>query len=119
MASVEYKAEKLTKNNYSVWRTVMTSALMGKDLWSVVIEESDGTDELKLKNEQAKHLMYISIEPQQIAATGVCKSAHSLWLKIKENHEGAEANLKSIALSEFMSIKYQKNESIVSYSGRF
>lgn len=63
--------------------------------------------------------MYVSMEPQQISATGVCDSAHDLWMNIKENHEGAEANLRSVSLAEFLSFRYRKTESLVSYAGRF
>lgn len=61
MASVEYKAEKLSATKYSTWKTVIMSALMDRDLWEVVVEAKINSDELRVRNEQAKHLMYISI----------------------------------------------------------
>lgn len=61
----------------------------------------------------------MSMESPQIAATGVCATAYDLRIKIKENHEGATTNLRSSALAEFLGIRYQKNESLVSFSGRF
>lgn len=63
--------------------------------------------------------MYVSMDASQIAATGVCDSAYELWKKIKENHEGAEENLQSSALADFLSLKYRRNENLVSYAGRY
>lgn len=119
MASIESKVDKLSTHNYPVWKTVIMSQLMSKDLWDYVVESKNDTDEEKIHNEQAETLMYISMEPQQIAATGVCNSAHDLWIKIKENHEGSISNLRSISLAEFLGIKYTKNESIINYAGRY
>ena len=73
----------------------------------------------KISNEQAKTIMYVSMEPQQIAASGVCDTAHELWLKLKENHEGALTNLRSSSLAEFLALKYKRGESIINFSGRF
>lgn len=123
MAQVEYRAEKLSARNYSTWKIVLESQLKAKDLWGVVStgkKEKDETEnDFLINNENAKHLMYIAMEPQQIAATGTCSLARNLWLKIKENHEGAEANLRSTALAEFLGLKHRKSESIVSFAGRF
>lgn len=123
MASVEYKVEKLNARNYSTWRIVVESHLKAKGLWSTVLagvkDEGENEDEFLVSNEAAKHTMYVSMEPQQIAATGTCELARDLWLKIKENHEGAEANLRSSALAEFLGLKHRKNETLVSFAGRF
>lgn len=119
MAHIENRVDKLSTNNYSTWKTVIMSQLMGRDLWDYVVESKNDSDEEVVKNEQAKTLMYISMEAAQIAATGVCESAHQLWTKIKENHEGAIANLRSSSLAEFLGIKIRKNESIINYAGRF
>lgn len=119
MANVEYRLEKLSARNYSTWKTVIKSQLISKDLWDYVVEELNDKDEHKIKNELAKHLMYVSMEPTQIAATGVCISAHDLWMKIRENHEGAEDNLRSSSLAEFLGLKYSKNENLISYAGRY
>lgn len=90
MANVEYKADKLSAKNYATWKTVIKSHFMSKDLWEYVVEQKNNTDEQQIANEKARHLMYIAMEPQQIASTGVCETARDLWYKIKENHEGAE-----------------------------
>lgn len=119
MANVEYKVERLSAKNYQTWKTVITSQLMSKDLWEVVVESKNDTDQLKIRNEAAKHLMYISMEPQQIAETGKCESAYDLWAKIRENHEGAESNLSSQALADFLGLRYRKNESINSFAARY
>lgn len=97
----------------------MKSHVMSKELSDYVQEARDASAEDDIKNEEAKHLIYVSMEPQEIAATGVYKTAYQLWTKIQENHEGSEHNLQSIALAEFLSLKYQKGETLVNYAGRF
>lgn len=72
-----------------------------------------------LKNEEAKHIMYAAMDSSQIMATGSCSSAHDLWMKLKENYEGAEKESRNNALANFLGFKYQKGESIVQYCGRF
>lgn len=119
MAQIEGKIDKLTAANYSTWKTVIKSQLMGKDLWDYVVQPKNETDEERLKNEQAKTVMYVAMEANRIAATGVCQSAFDLWAKIRENHEGALTNLRSSSLAEFLNIKYRKNESIISFAGRY
>lgn len=119
MAKVEYKADKLSTNNYTTWKTIIKSQLMGKDLWQYVNQLKNSDDEDKIKNEQAKSIIYLSMEPQEISATGTCETAHQLWAKIKENHEGALSNLRSTAMAEFLSIKIQHNETLIAYAGRF
>ena len=56
MSKIEYNVDKLSTTNYSTWKTVTISNLMGKDLWDYVVESKNTTDEEKIKNEQAKHL---------------------------------------------------------------
>lgn len=119
MAAVNYRLDKLSASNNATWKTVIKTHLMSKDLWEYIIQMKNENDEQKIKNEEAKHILYVSMEPQQIAATGICETAHELWRKIKENHEGAEANHQSIALAEFLGIKYLKNENLISFAGRF
>ena len=119
MANIEYKLEKLSARNYTTWKTVIKSQLMAKDLWQYVVESKNNSDDERINNEMAKHLMYVSMDAQQISATGVCESAYDLWRKIKENHEGAESNLRSISLAEFLGLKFHKNETLVSYAGRY
>lgn len=116
---LEAKIEKLNEYNYTVWKKIMNAQLKGKDLWDYCLRIKQEDDEDLVKNEQAKKLMYVSMDAQQIASTGVCETAFHLWQKIKENHEGALSNLQSSSLAEFLSFRYKKNESIVSYAGRY
>lgn len=119
MASLELKMDKLSTDNYDIWKTVMTSQLMGKNLWDYVQATKHETDDDVIKNEQAKSMIYCSMEPAQIAATGVCVTAYDLWKKVKENHQGSTKNQKSLALAEFLGLKYIKNEPIVIFTGRY
>ena len=98
MSGFETKLEKLSTSNYSTWELVMTSLMKSKGLWQHVtnqIDVKETPDEEKQKNEEAKILMYSSMEPGQIVATGSCETAYDLWQKIKENHYGAETDLRN------------------------
>lgn len=119
MATIEFKIEKLSNNNYTTWSMVVQSQLKGKDLWDFVTESKVNSPEEIIKNEQAKTLIYSSMETNQIAATGVCRTAYDLWVKIKENHLGAETNSRSSSLAEFLSLEYKKNDNLISFAGRF
>lgn len=119
MAHFEYKIEKLSAHNYTNWKTVMTSLLMSKGLWPYISAVKMETEIDKQKNEEAKTLMYIAMESNQITSTGSCETAHALWTKLKENNEGAETNLSNTLLAEFLGFRYKKGETIVSYCGRF
>jgi len=121
------KMDKLSIQNYTTWSIVMQSALKSKKLWEFCVAkteskqgESDEEAEKKMvKNEEAKTLIYLTMEPKQIIASGNCETAYDLWKKIKENYEGAEADMSNKALTEFLSIQYDKGEDFCNYCGRF
>ena len=96
----------------------MTSLLKSKGLYVYCEQLKHETEEEQRANEEAKHLMYASMEVAQIIATGTCDTAAELWLKIQENNQGAELSLQTSALAEFLGFKYQKNETIINYCGR-
>lgn len=120
MSQVEVRVEKLTAKNFSTWKLVMTSLLKSRGLWEFCAAKIESTDEDKMKNnELAKHCMYSAMDINQIVATGTCATAHDLWTKIVENHEGSDDALKANAMAEFLGFKYRKGEPIVQYCGRF
>ena len=92
---------------------------MSKGLWQYIISVKNETEDDKKKNEEVKHLLYLSMEPAQITATGSCANAYELWQKLKENYEGAESDLSNTLLAEFLAFRYRKGESIINYCGRF
>ena len=119
--AVEFKMERLSAKNYSNWKIVMTSLLRSKKLFEYVDEprKEIKTDEEDVKDEETKHLLYVSMDPSQISYTGTCQTAYDLWRKIKENNEGAEESLRNNALADFLGFRYNRGESIVGYCGRF
>lgn len=121
-----FEMEKLTPENYTSWKTIMTSFLKAQGLWSVCINrsilesEDDTKDEMEMmKNEKAKAILYKSIGSANTVNTGICETAFDLWSKIKENHEGLEIHRRDTALFNFMNLTYNKNDDIVTYSGKF
>lgn len=119
MSEISGKMEKLSAKNYATWKIMMSSLLASKGLTTYCDKNTPVSEENFEKHEQAKFLMYSTMDPQQIMATGVCESAAALWAKIKENHEGAEIDLRNNILADFLGFKYRKDESIVQYCGRF
>lgn len=119
MTNMEFKIEKLSRDNYATWRTIMTSALKGKNLYDYILATKTAKPEERVSDEQAKTMMYVAMTTSQIAAIGVCASARDLWIKIKENHEGAASTQRSVAYTELLKLKYNKNEAIGDFAGRF
>lgn len=113
------KIERLSAKNYSTWKIMMSSLLTAKGLHTFCDKATEVTEENIQQHEEAKFLMYSSMDAHQIMATGVCASAGELWAKVKENHEGAETDLRNNLLAEFLGFKYRKDESIVQYCGRY
>lgn len=119
-ASIEARIEKLNAKNYTTWQLVVTSLLKSKGLWKYCVSKERGDDEATMmKNEEAKHLIYAAMETSQIGATGSCDTAFELWEKVRENHQGAEKDLRNNALAEFLGFRYQKGETVMQYCGRF
>lgn len=111
MADKQIRIELLTGKNYTSWKTIMTSVLMSKGLWPYVSTVPDlKLEENVLKNEEPKALIYTSMDSAQVNATGQCITAKELWLKVHENNEGTEHDVRNSALSDFLSIKYKKGE---------
>lgn len=120
MDKIETKVEKLTAHNYTNWSIVLTSLLKAKGLYKFCKEETQlDTEATMMKSEEAKALMYMAMDSNQIAATGTCETAKDLWDKIRENHEGAQRDLMNNALATFLGFKFHKGETIIQYCGRF
>lgn len=108
-----FEVEKLSPDNYTSWKTTITSTLKALGLWRVCIAKSDlyteddAADEALMRlNEKAKAILYRAIGPVNTNNTGICETAFDLWNKIKENHEGLETHRKNQALFNFLNLKY-------------
>lgn len=110
------KVIQLSPTNYSNWRVVVKNLLTAKNLWKYC--ETSIPDSAS-KNAEAKAIIYASMEPGQLTATGTCETAHELWLKIKENHEGGEKVSHAVALSNLLGIKFRPSETLLEFMGRY
>lgn len=117
------RIEKLTSNNYDTWSIIIESVLKSKKLWTMMFQEPINdkapSDDDIAKDEEAKSIIYSSMSREEIQKSGISESAGDLWLKIKENHEGADVDQRNLALSDFMLFSYRKGEHLTSYCGRF
>lgn len=104
MASFD-KVEEFIRNNY--------------DTRSLTMESISKSSDVLAKIEEAKALLYVAMDREEIQKSGYCEIFQDLWIKIKENHEGADVDQRAIAQSEFLSRKYRKGEQISAYFGRF
>lgn len=114
-APVELKMEKLTPSNYTSWKTCLKNFLISRDLWDIAMKKTEGAK----VNAEVKAIIYSTMTSAQITDAGTCNTANELWLKIRENYEGAEQDLKNTALSEFLGIRYKKGENIINFCGRY
>ena len=118
--SLDSKIEKLNHTNYPTWALVMTSLLKSKGLWKYISTDINIVEEAQMmSDEEAKTLMYAAMDPSQIIATGSSATARELWSKVRQNHQGAESDLRNNALAQFLGFKYIKGESILQYCGRY
>lgn len=84
--------------------------MKSRGLWPYLTGKIDIKSEAdSLKDEEAKTLIYTSMDSAQINQTGRCTTSRELWLKVKENNEGAEKDLRKNALHEFLGLKIGKN----------
>lgn len=111
----------LRQDNYVEWKIKITSALKARNLWQVCQEDykPEGDEEIDVVSEQAKTLIYSSLDGQTTRSTGVCYSAHELWAKVLSYYDGSKSDQTGIALSHFMELTLQKGESIIDFCGRF
>lgn len=99
----------------------MESVLKSKKLWKLLeVEVNDQTkDEDLAKMEEAKAILYVAMDREEIQKSGHCETVGDLWTKIKENHEGADVDQRAISHSEFLGLQYRKGEQIAAWCGRF
>jgi hypothetical protein len=87
-------------NNYDYWKTRMTAHLkaMGRKIWKIVIEgyvildDKNMTrqdEENELLNDQAVNVLYGALDIGEFNRVKGLESAHGIWEKLKEIHEGS------------------------------
>lgn len=119
----DIKLPVLKPENFAEWKIKITSLLKAKGLYTFV--ESAPSDEEKAEpefdqiNEEAKTIIYSSLDSRTTQAAGVCETAHELWLKVTGSFEGVKDDLTGLAMSRFMEISKQRDEKLTDYLGRF
>ena len=119
----DIKLPVLRPDNYVEWKIKITSLLKAKDLFTFV--EMAPTDEEKVHeqfdriNEEAKTIIYSSLDSKTTQAAGICDTAHSLWEKVVSSYEGVKEDLTGIAMSGFMEIAKRSDEKMTDYLGRY
>lgn len=119
----EVKLPVLTTENYAEWKIKVTSLLKAKELYFLVEEPASdnakNAENFEALNEEAKTVIYSSLDGKSTQAAGICEDAHELWTKIISLHEGSKDDLTGLAMSRFMEISKQKQEKISDYLGRY
>ena len=109
-------ASKLTDKNYSTWKFSMQTTLQARDLWKFCLHKD--TKEL-VSNAEAKSIIWSSMSDEQKARVGNCETAHDLWTKIQDTFEGSKTSLQTRTLKEFLTIKYNADETIAQFCTRY
>lgn len=102
----------------TAWKQVQAAYLQHKGLWSIV-EKPAVTAEEKAKDKEALFLLKASINPNELAKTGNCKSAYELWKKVQENYEGSRQTLQGSVSADWAHFSGIPNEDLITYCGRF
>lgn len=119
----DIKLPVLKPENYTEWKIKITSLLKSRELYDYV--EHDPDDETKnaedytLANEEAKTIIYSSLDGKTTQACGICDTAHSLWTKVNSYFEGSKEDLTGLAVSRFMELTINGDEKINDFIGRF
>ena len=109
---------KLSATNYTVWKFSMQASLVAKDLWNLCLKK-DASEGARVKNAEAKSLIWNSMEDSQKARVGNCETAHDLWVKIQDIYEGSKSTLQTRCLQEFLNVKIGPQESLQDFCTRF
>lgn len=119
----DVKLPVLRADNYSEWKIKITSLLKAKDLYDLCSEkpneEVKDSYKYKLENEEAKTVIYSSLDTKTTQSTGSCEDAYDLWSKVCSYYEGSKDDLTGLALSRFMEISIQTGEKVSDFCGRF
>lgn len=119
----DIKIPILKPDNYSEWKIKITSLLKAKELYAFVEskpEQEEIEDENFTRvNEEAKSIIYGSLDGKTTQAAGICETAHELWTKVIGSFEGLADDLTGIAVTRFMEISKQSSENLSDYLGRF
>lgn len=119
----DIKLPILKPENYQEWKIKITSLLKAKELYEF-IESEPTTEELAEEkftriNEEAKSIIYSSLDGRTTQAAGICETAHELWTKVTGSFEGLEDDLTGIAVTRFMEISKQSDEKLSDFLGRY
>jgi len=90
----DIKLPILKPENYTEWKIKITSLLKAKELYEVVqvpladlkaVSDNDKTADdgsIEQLNEEAKSVIYSSLDGKATQAAGVCEDAYVLWTKV-------------------------------------
>lgn len=119
----DIKLPILKPENYTEWKIKVTSLLKSRELFDLVEKDPDNTTQLKedyvQSNEEAKTIIYSSLDGKTTQTCGVCETAHSLWNKVIGYHEGLKDDISGLAISRFMEMTKETDEQIVDFLGRY
>ena len=119
----DIKIPILKPNNYVEWKIKITSLLKAKELYPLIESAPTDVETLEEKylqvNEEAKSIIYSSLDGRTTQAAGICETAHELWLKVTGAFEGLKDDLTGLAMARFMEIAKQKDEKLNDFLGRY
>lgn len=114
----ETSLTKLNGRNYSTWKFTIQTLLVARELWEIC-KVRDISESRRVKNAEAKAIIFNSMDDNQKARIGNCETAHDLWIKIQETYEGSDSTRKAKSLHKFMTMKCKDEEAVGDFCSRF
>lgn len=118
---LDTRAEKLNSSNWYFWKQTIVLELRVRGLWNIVQAPLPLVvrDNQKSEDDKARLVILQMLERSEFDRVSSATSAHELFTKLQENHEGAATLRKDRAAQEFHNFKRKENESLIDLIGRF
>ena len=101
--------EKLTADNYPIWRHRMKALLVTKGIEKAVIEKEHES------SEQALALMCLCVTNDYVDMIAQSENAHSAWAALEEIHAGQTAARRLSLRKELTNLSKSPTESMIGY----
>ena len=117
--------EKLTSENYHLWKFKMRMLLRERDLWDVVEEGLDGEEydgmkekekkEWKKRDDKALAVICLALSDAQLMHVQTVLTAKEAWLKLSEVHERRGLANKLYLRRQFLNMRMSDSDGMLEH----
>lgn len=115
--------EKLTEDNYELWKVQMKSVLVYNDLWQYVVGSGEIIEENKpewvRKDQKALALINLSVTYGQLNNVKKAKTAKEAWDCLREMFESRGPVRKTVLYKQMLRMEMKPNISMTQYVSEF